>query len=129
MRARSRLRCRACDRENRTSRLGHRIETRIDGYIAARGDRIPVAVAKMIARATWQPGHGAVAASGIRFPQRVAGLKPDDQDAARHTATINVVRIVPTAREIAQAGTVADWPALFGHQQRDGATKRVEERR
>ncbi|MCP1848926.1 MULTISPECIES: hypothetical protein [unclassified Bradyrhizobium] len=38
MRARSRLRCRACDRESRTSRLGHRIETRIDGYIAARGD-------------------------------------------------------------------------------------------
>ncbi|MCC8945332.1 hypothetical protein H8A97_09505 [Bradyrhizobium sp. Arg62] len=72
---------------------------------------------------------GALGDSGIRFPQRVAGLKPGDQDAARHTATINVVRIVPMAREIAQAGTVADWPALFGHQQRDGATKRVEERR
>ncbi|MCA6105452.1 hypothetical protein [Bradyrhizobium brasilense] len=64
------MRCRACDRESRTSRLGHRIETRIDGYIAARGDRIPVAVAKMIARATRQPGHGAVAAIRARMIAR-----------------------------------------------------------
>ncbi|MTV16759.1 MULTISPECIES: hypothetical protein [Bradyrhizobium] len=48
----------------------HRIETRIDGYIAARGDRIPAAVAKMIAHTARQPGDCAVAAIRERMITR-----------------------------------------------------------
>lgn len=48
----------------------HRIETRIDGYIAAHGDRTPVAVAKMIAHAARQPGDGAVAVIRSRMIAR-----------------------------------------------------------
>jgi hypothetical protein len=34
----------------------HQIVTRIDGYIAGHGNRIPAAIAEMIARAMPQPG-------------------------------------------------------------------------
>ncbi|MGY4317232.1 hypothetical protein [Bradyrhizobium sp. JR3.5] len=48
----------------------HHIETRIDGYIATRGGRIPVAVAKMIAHVARQPDEGAVAAIRARMIAR-----------------------------------------------------------
>ncbi|WP_439370833.1 hypothetical protein [Bradyrhizobium sp. DASA03120] len=48
----------------------HKIVTRIDGYITAGGDRIPAAVAEMIARAMPQPGDGNVAAIYARMVAR-----------------------------------------------------------
>lgn len=48
----------------------HKIVTRIDGYIAARGDRIPAGVAEMIARAMPQPGEHTVAAIYARMIAR-----------------------------------------------------------
>jgi hypothetical protein len=48
----------------------HQIVTRIDGYIAARGDRIPAAVAELIARAMPHPGGDTVAAIYARMLAR-----------------------------------------------------------
>ncbi|BBZ97472.1 hypothetical protein BRDID11004_16160 [Bradyrhizobium diazoefficiens] len=48
----------------------HQIVTRIDGYIAAPGGRIPAAVAEMIARAMPQPADNAVAAIRARMLAR-----------------------------------------------------------
>ncbi|MCK1607249.1 hypothetical protein IVB02_39230 [Bradyrhizobium sp. 166] len=48
----------------------HQIVTRIDGYIAGRGDSIPRAVAQMIARAMPKPGSSAVAAIRARMLAR-----------------------------------------------------------
>jgi hypothetical protein len=48
----------------------HRIQTRLDGYIAARGDRIPATVAEMIARAMPQLGESPVAVIRARMLAR-----------------------------------------------------------
>jgi hypothetical protein len=48
----------------------HQIVTRIDGYIAERGDRIPAAVAEMIARSMPQLADGVVAAIRARMLAR-----------------------------------------------------------
>lgn len=42
-------------------------QTRLDGYIAAPGDRIPAAAAEMIARAMPQPRNSAIAAIRARM--------------------------------------------------------------
>jgi hypothetical protein len=48
----------------------HQTVTRIDGYIAAQGDRIPAAVAEMIARAMPQPCNDTIAAIYARMLAR-----------------------------------------------------------
>jgi hypothetical protein len=48
----------------------HKVVTRIDGYIADHGDRIPDAIAKLIARAKPQAGDNTIAAIRARMLAR-----------------------------------------------------------